>query len=61
MAVAKTVAGAGHLKRFWKHVFRVAAAIQETQELDMLGDQGRDFLTFRGIAFWSIRSLGSPK
>jgi len=48
------MAGVGHLKRICKDAFRVAGAVQETHEVDVLGDQGRDFL--RGVAFWSIRS-----
>ena len=48
------MAGVGHLKRIWKDAFRVAGAIQETHEVDVLGDQGGDFL--RGVAFSSIRS-----
>ena len=50
VAVSKTMAGVGHLKRMWT----VAGAVQETHELDVLGDQGAVFL--RGFAFWSIRS-----
>ena len=53
VAVSKTMASVGHLKRIWKDAFRVAGAIQETHEVDVLGDQGGDFL--RGVAFWSIR------
>ena len=52
--VSKTMAGVGHLKRIWTDEFRVAGAIQETHELDVLGDQGGDFL--RGVACWSMRS-----
>ena len=54
IAVSKTMAGVGHLKRVWTDEFRVAGAIQETHELDVLGDQGGDFL--RGVACWSMRS-----
>ena len=43
------MAGVGHLKRIWTDAFRVAGAAQETHELDVLGDQGGDFL--RGVAF----------
>ena len=50
------MAGVGHLKRIFKDAFRVAGAVQETHELDVLGDQGVDFL--RRVAFWSMRSLG---
>ena len=56
MAVSKTMAGVGHLKRIWKYAFHVAGAVQETHEVDVLGDQDGDFL--RGFAFWSIRSSG---
>ena len=48
------MAGVEHLKRIWTDAFRVAGAIQETHELDVLGDQGGDFL--RGVACWSMRS-----
>ena len=34
----------GHLKRICKDAFRMAGAVQETHELDVLGDQGGDFL-----------------
>jgi len=50
------MAGVGHLKSFCKDAFREAGAVQETHELDVLGDQGRDFL--RGVAFWSMKSSG---
>ena len=56
VAVPKTMAGVGHLKRIWKDAFRVAGAIQETCSSEMLGGQGADFL--RGAAFWSIRYSG---
>ena len=56
VAVSKALAGVGHLKRIWKDAFRVAGAVQETHEVDVLGDQGGDFL--RGVAFWSMRSSG---
>ena len=54
--VSKTLAGVGHLKRICKDAFRVAGAVQETHESDMLGGSGANFL--RGVAFWSIRSSG---
>ena len=38
------MAGVGHLKTIWKDAFRAAGAVQETHELDVLGDQGGDFL-----------------
>ena len=56
VAFPKTMAGVGHLKRICKDAFSVAGAVQETHELDVLGDQGGDFL--RGVAFWSMRSSG---
>ena len=46
----------GRLKRIYKDAVRAAGAIQEKSPADMLGGQGADFL--RGVAFWSIRSLG---
>ena len=48
------MAGAGHSKRIWKDACRVAGAVRQTHEFDVLGGQGDDFL--RGVAFWSIRS-----
>jgi hypothetical protein len=56
VAVPKNDAGMGHLKRIWKDACRVAGAVQETCSSEMLGGQGADFL--RGVAFWSIRSVG---
>ena len=53
-AVSKRMAGVGQVKRICKDAFRVAGAVQETDESDMLGGQGADFL--RGVAFWSIES-----
>ena len=50
------MAGVGHLKRICKDACRVAGTIQETHELDVLGDQGGYFL--RRVAFWSMRSSG---
>ena len=55
VAFPKTMAGVGHLKRICKDEFRVAGAVQKTCSWEMLG-QGGDFL--RGVAFWSIRSVG---
>jgi len=46
----------GHLKRIWKDAFSVAGAVQETCSSEMLGGEGADFQ--RGVAFWSIRSVG---
>ena len=48
------MAGMGHLKRTWTDACGVASAVQERHELDVLGDQGGDFL--RGVAFWSMKS-----
>ena len=56
VAFPKTMAGVGHLKRIFKDAFRVAGAVQKTCSSEMLGGQGADFL--RGVAFWSIRSVG---
>ena len=56
VAFPKTMAGAGHLKRICKDAFSVAGAVQKTCSWEMLGGQGADFL--RGVAFWSIRSVG---
>ena len=49
----------GHLKRTCKDAFSVAGAVQKTcpsESSEMLGGQGADFL--RGVAFWSVRSVG---
>ena len=54
VAFPKTMAGVGHMQRIWQDVFRVARAVQETHKLDVLGDQGGDFL--RMVAFCSMRS-----
>ena len=53
---SKALAGVGHLKRICQDTFRVAGAVQRTCSWEMLGGQGADFL--RGVAFWSIRSVG---
>ena len=45
-----------HLKRICKDAFSVACAVQKTCSWEMLGGQGAHFL--RGVAFWSIRSVG---
>ena len=50
------MAGVGHLTRICKDAFRAAGAVQKTCSSEMLGGQGADFL--RGVAFWSIRSVG---
>jgi len=52
----KAMAGVGHLQRICKDALSVAGAVQETYSSEMLGGQGADFL--RGVAFWSIRSVG---
>ena len=56
VAFLKTMAGVGHLKRICNDACSVAGAIQETCSSEMLGGEGADFL--RGVAFWSIRSVG---
>jgi len=56
VAVSKTLAGVGHLKRIRKDACRVAGAVQEARSSEMLGGQGADFL--RRVAFWSIKSSG---
>ena len=56
MAFPKTMAGVGHFKRICTDAFSVAGAVQETSSSELLGGQGADFL--RGVAFWSIRSVG---
>ena len=48
VAFRKPMASVGHLKRICKDAFSVAGAV--------LGGPGADFL--RGVAFWSIRSVG---
>ena len=55
VAVSKTLAGIGHMKRICEDACRLAGAVQEGCSSEMLG-QGADFL--RGFAFWSIRSSG---
>ena len=59
VAVSKTMAGVGRLKRICTHGFLRGRAVQETPPSHMLGGQGADFL--RGVAFWSIRSSGLRK
>ena len=56
VAIAKTMADVGHLKRIWKDAVRVAGAVQETCSSEILGSLGADFL--KGVAFWSVRSSG---
>ena len=56
VAVSKTMAGVGHLKRICKDACRVAGAVQETCSSGMLGGQGADFLI--EVVFSSIRSWG---
>jgi len=43
VAVSKTLAGVGHLKRICKDAFRLAGAVQETCSSEMSGSQGADF------------------
>ena len=54
VAIPKTIAAVGHLKRICKDAFSVAGAVQRHVH-EMIGGQGADFL--RGDAFWSIRSV----
>jgi len=56
VAVPTTMASVGHLKTICKDSCRVAGAVQETCSSEMFRGQGADFL--RGVAFWSIRSVG---
>ena len=44
VAFSKTIAGVGRLKRICNDACRVAGAVQKTQQSDMLGGQGADFL-----------------
>ena len=59
VAVPKTIAGVGYLKRIRKDTCSVRGAVQETWSSEILGGQGSDVL--RGVAFWSIRSVGLLK
>ena len=59
VAVSKTLAGVGHLKRIRKDACREAGAVQEARSSEMLGGQGANFL--RRVAFWSIKSSGLPR
>jgi hypothetical protein len=52
----KNDGGVGDLQRICKDEFRVAGAVEETHESDMLEVPGADFL--REAACWSIRSSG---
>ena len=56
VAIPKTMAGMGLLKRICKDAFSLAGAVQKTCSWEMLAGQGAHFL--RGVAFWSIRSVG---
>ena len=56
VAFPKAMTGVGHLKMICKDAFCVAGAVQKTCSSEMLRGQGADFL--RGVAFWSIRSVG---
>ena len=44
VALPKTMAGVGHLKRICKDAFSVAGAVQETFSSELFGGQGADFL-----------------
>ena len=55
-AFLETMVGVGHWKMICKDAFRVAGAVHKTCSWEMLGGQGAHFL--RGVAFWSIRSVG---
>ena len=55
VALAKTMAGVGHLKRICKDAFPVAGTVQETCWSEMFKGQGADFL--RGVDFWSVKSF----
>ena len=52
------MARVGHVKKIWTDAFRMAAKMQQTLELDVLGGQSSDFL--KKAAFWNIRS-GLPR
>ena len=56
VAVSKTMAGVGHMKKICKDACRVAGAVEEKSASKMSGGQGAGFL--RGVTFWSIRSSG---
>ena len=56
VAVSKTLAVVGYLKKICKNAFCMAGGIQETHGSDMLGGQGADFP--RRVAFWSLKSSG---
>ena len=47
VAVSKTMAGVGHMKKICKDACRVAGAVVETSASKMSGGQGADFL--RGV------------
>ena len=49
MALPKTMAGVGHVKRICKDAFSMAGAVPETCSSELLGGPGADFL--RGVAF----------
>ena len=51
VALPKTMAGRGHLKRICKDAFSVAGAVQETCSSELFEGQGADFP--REVAFWS--------
>ena len=49
VAVSKTMAGVGHLKRIWQDAFRVAGSVHETCSSELFGGPGADCLS--GVAF----------
>ena len=57
VAVSKTLASVGHVKRIWKDAFRVAGAVQESMVSRDVRRSERWFPQ-RRVAFWSIRSSG---
>ena len=57
VAVGKTMAGVGRLKRICKDEFRMSGPVPEISPSEMFGGQGVDFL--REVAFWNIKRSGS--
>ena len=51
VAVSKTMAGLGHLKRIWKDAWCVEGAVQEAHGLDVLGDQIRAEISCERLHF----------
>ena len=56
VAVSRTMAGVGHLKRICTGGLRAAGAVQETSSSKMLGGQGA--FSLRRVAFGDIKSSG---